>query len=262
MACRNLLLKLQKQKLLTLPAPKKANNDKKNSSTRSVSHSSLPISASLKDLPPLQIKPVGDRDGLDLFKCFLLAYHYLGFSGHVGENLKYMAYEASGRPLACLLFGSSAWACGPGDDFIGCGRSLEDISADGYIKRQVFDLPPIEIEVTEHRAQQKRCPQCGQLNRAHFPKMLDQPTQYGPRIKAYAVYLNQYQLLPFDRIRELFLDPFGTTFSAGTIVNANWTCCAALRPVEEAIKDKITACPFVYFDETGPYTGKTDGGCM
>ena len=124
MACRSLLLKLQKQKLLTLPAPKnKANNDKRNSSTRLVLHSSLAISAKLKDLSPVQIKLVDDRSELDLFKCFLSLYHYLGFSGTVGENLKYMIYDSNDRPLACLLFGSAAWACGPRDDFIGWNRS-------------------------------------------------------------------------------------------------------------------------------------------
>jgi len=131
MACRSLLLKLQKQKLLTLPAPKnKANNAKRNSSTRLVLHSSLPISARLKDLSPVQIKPVEDRNELDLFKCFLSLYHYLGFSGTVGENLKYMAYDGSGRPLACLLFGSAAWACGPRDDFIGwnCDQRSKNLS--------------------------------------------------------------------------------------------------------------------------------------
>lgn len=123
MSCRNLLLKLQKQKLITLPAPKKkANNDKRNSSIPPVLHNSLPISARLKELSPIQIKPVEERCELDLFKCFLSLYHYLGFSGTVGENLKYMAYEKSGRSLACLLFGSSAWACSPRDDFIGWDR--------------------------------------------------------------------------------------------------------------------------------------------
>jgi hypothetical protein len=123
MACRSLLLKLQKQKLVTLPAPKnKANNDKRNSSTRLVLHSSLAISAGLKDLSPVQIKPVEDKSELELFKCFLSLYHYLGFSGTVGENLKYMVYDNSDRPLACLLFGSAAWACGPRDDFIGWNK--------------------------------------------------------------------------------------------------------------------------------------------
>ena len=67
---------------------------------------------------------------------------------------------------------------------------------------------------------------------------MDQPAQYGPHIKAYAVYLNQYQLLPCERIRELFLDLFGTGLSAGTIVNANMTCSRALKPVEECCKQK------------------------
>ena len=119
MSCRNLLLKLQKQKLLTLPAPKKkANNDKRNSFIRLVLHSTLPVRASLKEIAPVQIKLVEDRSELDLFKCFLSIYHYLGFSGTVGENLKYMVYDSSGRPIACLLFGSAAWACGPRDSFI------------------------------------------------------------------------------------------------------------------------------------------------
>lgn len=123
MACRSLLLKLQEQKIIVLPAPKKkANNDKSNSCTRPVLHSTLPVCSSLKDLLPLQIRPAKDRGELDLFKCFLSLYHYLGFSGHVGENLKYMVYDRHDRPLACLLFGSSAWACGPRDDFIGWDR--------------------------------------------------------------------------------------------------------------------------------------------
>ncbi len=123
MACRSLLLKLQKRELVTLPAPKKkTNNDKRNSSIRLVLHNTLPVQASLKDLSPIQIKPVEDRSELELFKCFLSLYHYLGFSGTVGENLKYMVYDSSDRPLACLLFGSAAWASGPRDDFIGWDR--------------------------------------------------------------------------------------------------------------------------------------------
>jgi len=127
MACRSLLLKLEKNKLIKLPLRKSGtNNAKRNSSIRPVLHSTLPVCASLKDLLPLQIRPAEDRSELDLFKCFLSLYHYLGFSGTVGENLKYMVYDSSGRPLACLLFGSSAWACGPRDDFIGWDRKKRE----------------------------------------------------------------------------------------------------------------------------------------
>ena len=122
MACRSLLLKLEKDKLIKLPARKSGtNNAKRNSCTRLVLHSTLPVQASLKDLSPIQIRLVEGSE-LDLFKCFLSAYHYLGFSGTVGENLKYMIYDRHDRPLACLLFGSAAWACGPRDSFIGWNR--------------------------------------------------------------------------------------------------------------------------------------------
>ncbi|MBU4502049.1 MAG: DUF4338 domain-containing protein [Nanoarchaeota archaeon] len=120
MACRNLLLKLEKQGLITLPARKSGtNNAKRNVLVAYVLHSTLPISAKLKTLTPLQLRLVEDKDTLRLFKCFLSAYHYLGFSGTVGENLKYMVYDDIDRPLACLLFGSSAWKCAPRDSFIG-----------------------------------------------------------------------------------------------------------------------------------------------
>lgn len=124
MACRSLLLKLEKQKLIKLPAPKKsANNAKRNSSVALVLHSTLPISAKLKKVAPVQIRLVEDKDTLQLFKCFLSTYHYLGFGGTVGENLKYMVYDSKGRPLACLLFGAAAWASAPRDRFIGWNRS-------------------------------------------------------------------------------------------------------------------------------------------
>lgn len=127
MACRSLLLKLEKQKLIKLPAPKKnANNDKRNSSIALVLHSSLPIWAKLKKITPVQIRLVEESSELDLFKCLLSLYHYLGFGGTIGENLKYMVYDKDDRPLACLLFGSAAWKCAPRDAFIGWNHSQRD----------------------------------------------------------------------------------------------------------------------------------------
>ena len=82
-------------------------------------HSSLPITAKLKTLAPLKVRLVEDKEALGLFKCFLSAYHYLGFNGTVGENLKYLVYDKNDRPLACLLFGACAWKCAQRDSFIG-----------------------------------------------------------------------------------------------------------------------------------------------
>lgn len=120
MAAYSFLLKLQKQGLITLPDRKRPPvSAKRNTLIAYVPHSTLPITAKLKTLTPLKLSLAEDKDTLGLFKCFLSAYHYLGFSGTVGENLKYIVYDKDGRPLACLLFGSCAWKCAPRDSFIG-----------------------------------------------------------------------------------------------------------------------------------------------
>jgi len=133
----------------------------------------------------------------------------------------------------------------------GCGRSLERVPASGYEKRQVFELPPIKVEVAEHRAEKKLCPHCGHLNKALFPEEVQQPVQYGPHLKAIAVYLSQYQLLPYERTRELFADLFDHQLSQATLVNANKSCYEILEPVEEKIKEQVITSAVVHFDETG-----------
>lgn len=133
----------------------------------------------------------------------------------------------------------------------GCGSSLEETQAIGYERRQVFNLPPIKVEITEHQAEKKLCPYCGCLNKASFPEEVQQPVQYGPRLKAVAVYLSQYQLLPYERTSELFADVFGHQLSQATLVNANQTAYEILEPVEKEIKRQVVDSPVVHFDETG-----------
>lgn len=141
----------------------------------------------------------------------------------------------------------------------GCGRSLEKTQAIGYERRQVFDLPPIKVEITEHQAEKKLCPHCGCLNKASFPEEIQQPVQYGPRLKAIAVYLSQYQLLPYERGSELFADLFGHQLSQATLVNANRSASEILEPVEKEIKRQVVDSPVVHFDETGMgVNGKRD----
>ena len=44
-----------------------------------------------------------------------------------------------------------------------CGESLKGEEVLGYDRRQVFDLPPIHAEATEHQAEIKECVRCGKL---------------------------------------------------------------------------------------------------
>lgn len=68
-----------------------------------------------------------------------------------------------------------------------CGRSLSDTQANNYERRQVFDIPPLNIKVTEHRAESKICPNCFRLNKAAFPDEVQYPVQYGSRLKSVAL---------------------------------------------------------------------------
>jgi transposase len=90
-----------------------------------------------------------------------------------------------------------------------CGHSLGNVEVFAYEKRQVFDLPPVNLIVTEHRSRIKSCPDCGKLNKAVFPESIKYPTQYGPNILASAIYCKNYQFIPYERISEFFDDVMG-----------------------------------------------------
>lgn len=133
----------------------------------------------------------------------------------------------------------------------GCGQALQEVAVSGYEARQVFDLPPLRLEVTEHRVQVKRCPCCGQTNRGQFPQEIGSSVQYGPRVKALALYLMQYQHLPYQRTSELFEDLFGSGLSQGTLQEAIEACHQGLEQTHEQIKQGVIGAGVAHFDETG-----------
>jgi len=132
-----------------------------------------------------------------------------------------------------------------------CGCSLESVDAADQRRRQVVDIPPINLEVTEHRAEIKCCPGCGCRNEAAFPAEVKTSVQYGSRIKSLLVYLNQYQLLPYERTVQLVEDLFSHTISQGTLSNWNAECYRNLESTEEQIRQAILASEVAHFDETG-----------
>ena len=131
-----------------------------------------------------------------------------------------------------------------------CGRSLAGRPPDGIEQRQVHDLPHIELIVTEHQAEMKRC-SCGHLNKAAFPEGVNAPVQYGPGVKAVAVYLKNYQFLPYERTCELLGDFFGCPMSEGTLANLIGECHARLEQPVQQIKEQIAQAPVAQFDESG-----------
>lgn len=132
-----------------------------------------------------------------------------------------------------------------------CGNSLNGVKPDKIQKRQVFDIPSLKIEVTEHQVEVKTCPCCGVKNNAIFPDEIPASVQYGPGIKSLVTVLMNYQFIPYDRLSELFCDMFGHTISPGTFNNMIGQCYASLEGYEEIVKKDIKNSPVVGFDETG-----------
>lgn len=127
MACRTMLLKLEERGYLQLP-PRQKKAALKKTSSKTISpilHSQTPINEKIQAILPLRIQKILPKSPQEaLYNYLLSAYHYLGYKRSVGENMKYLIQDNLGRPLACLLFGSSAWSAEDRDMAIGWNKDV------------------------------------------------------------------------------------------------------------------------------------------
>jgi transposase len=162
-----------------------------------------------------------------------------GQVGHPGHTLKAVA-----QPDKIEVY--------PVTNCAHCLRSLKREETLWVEKRQVFDLPEIQFEVTEHQAEVKTCPQCQQITKGQFSLGVSQATQYGKKIKAQMAYFHEYQLLPLKRAKEMFQELYGQTIAEGTILAACEEIAEQVQAANEEIKEHLTYKTSVeHFDETG-----------
>lgn len=129
----------------------------------------------------------------------------------------------------------------------------ETQSAATITKRQVIDIPPLEIVVTEHHVETLLCSCCGAASSGDFPRAVTNAVQYGPGIQQLAIYLKIQQFVPFERSRQFFADLFDLSLSPGTLQNFIKKAAQRLQPVSEQIKNALAGSAVVHFDESGFY---------
>jgi transposase len=161
-----------------------------------------------------------------------------GQPGHLGHSLTLVD-----QPDEVVVHQPSACA--------GCGHGLEGAPVLRWERRQVVELPPVRVQVTEHQAEVRGCPRCGQATKAPFPAGVDAAIQYGPGVATLAVYLHQEQLLPVERTGRVLGEVFGCEISGGTLDRMVARCADAVAGIVEAIKQAASAAPVLHADETG-----------
>lgn len=126
------------------------------------------------------------------------------------------------------------------------GKTYKDV---GFEVRQVFDIYVSRL-VTEYQAQVLE-DESGKRYIAPFPEGVNKAVQYGSTLKAHAVYMSQYQLLPYKRIEEYFKQQLHIPISQGSIFNFNKEAYEKLGEFDGLVKDALAKASLMHVDETG-----------
>ena len=129
-----------------------------------------------------------------------------------------------------------------------CGHDLSQLISCGFISRQIWDVI-IRYFIVEHQAEQATC-LCGKKHTANFPEGVSNHIQYSDQVKALVSYFSQYQMIPFERVQEIFKDLFNLPLSEGTIFNSNSQMYNQLGSFSEQVKNALINGPLGHADET------------
>ena len=111
-------------------------------------------------------------------------------------------------------------------------------------KRQVYDLPPLEIIVTQHEGETVVC---------QFPEGVTNLVQYGSGVKQLVLYLKHHQLIPYGRSQQFVADVFKLSLSPDTVQNITCKGAEGVEPVRAKIKEALPECDVIHLDESGCY---------
>ena len=132
----------------------------------------------------------------------------------------------------------------------GCGTDMATAVVVGKEVRQVLDLIPATVRVTDHVVERRQCT-CGYQTSGVFPTIARAPVCWGPEVKALAVYLLHRQHLPVLRCAELLTDVLGVPVSAGWLCGVQLEAASRLEPFIEVVRSQLAITAVLCADETG-----------
>ncbi len=129
-----------------------------------------------------------------------------------------------------------------------CGGSIKGI--EDYQRHQVYELPPLKLQVTEYRLEEGGCGQCGRKHIAALPEGVSWGMT-GPILTAFMSHLvSRYRLSRRD-VHAFLAEQFAFTLSLGSIFNKQTLVNTALEAPVAELLTTIKQSPCINLDETG-----------
>lgn len=159
-----------------------------------------------------------------------------GQKGHPGNTLRMSQH------LDTVIVHRTGDICPACQSPLGAGQIIA--------RRQVLELPVLQLQVTEHRLMRSQC-DCGAIHEGIWPHGVDSAVQYGASVKALAVHLNQHHLLPLARTAALVHDLYGAQLSQASIQSFAQEAATALSATVQAIGQAVQSSAVAHADESG-----------
>jgi hypothetical protein len=141
MSCRVALLRMHRQGLIELPAPRRKVKAVRSFARRTVqAEPQALLEASVRELGALRLGLVQRADSA-LWNEYIDRYHYLGYKPLAGAQLRYFA-TAGERVVGLFGFGAAAWKTGPRDAWIGWSREQRQRNLGAVVNNARFLILP------------------------------------------------------------------------------------------------------------------------
>ena len=134
-----------------------------------------------------------------------------------------------------------------------CGTGLDGEDVFAQRRHQVTDVKPAPApEVTEHVAQSKKCPWCGDVTEGELPPGVRARASFGPEAHAQAANLTCGNFIPSGRAGQLMADLAGIRVSLGWIAGVRAKAAALVESsgFMDLVAGLLKEAEAVHADET------------
>ncbi len=138
-----------------------------------------------------------------------------------------------------------------------CGEELFGFDLSPY-RHQVVEIPPIQLQIEEHRLHQLSCNHCGEKTRAELPLGVEK-SGYGSRVVALVSVMSGVYRYSHRMVVSAMSEFLGVSMSLGSVNRLRNEASSAISSAVEEAKTYIQSAPIVCADETGFKQGNADG---